>query len=253
MNKTSLLILALSLGCEVDNKCATVLAEVKGGGDSGGGGGTSTTTSPVVDACGVAQCDPSVSEAKGKADCDDDDPKTADRCFAVAPECGALCVHVPVPCDHYDSAATQQAACDDGDPCTADRCGDLNSCAYSTVEDCKSCAEQACGAVGADCGFAWVDCDGDGAAEPHACGECAAPEACGGGAVPQQCGDLCLAEYGPQCAAAGLPSAWAFDAACDLVYQFGFDGFVAYCAGCSATPGCAQLDVGGVAVECCPS
>lgn len=147
-----LLAALLALGCEVDNRTLSVVSISldgesagsptggSGGGDAGGSGGaggeTAVATSAVVNACEIAECVADLSEAKGKADCDDGDPKTADRCFAIAPECGAICVHVPVFCDHYDSDVVQQALCDDSDPCTADRCDGHNTCGSTPIANC---------------------------------------------------------------------------------------------------------------------
>lgn len=82
--------------------------------DAPGTGGTGGA--PIGGAGGGSECDPSA-PLNDKGECDDGDPKTADRCDSTA-----HCAHTPVECDGYDSPEIQVAVCDDGDPCTADRC-----------------------------------------------------------------------------------------------------------------------------------
>lgn len=90
----------------------------------------------IIDACAIHACD-LAPVAKQKADCDDGDPQTADRCVQITPECdGTVCAHVEVQCDHYDSAEIQLTLCDDGDECTSDRCGDDNACIHSPIANC---------------------------------------------------------------------------------------------------------------------
>ena len=264
-----LLTLALTLAlsaCKVDQAQQCHVNGTGGSATTSGEGAAMTGTFPIVDACAIVECDPSAGEPAKKAACDDADPKTADRCAPIAPECGALCVHVAVPCDSLDPLDVQAAACEDGNPCTDGRCVVGNVCVQLPFSGgvCENdgvcsggvCAHE-CGAIacaneGAECGIAFADCDGDGMSEGHPCGECAAPEACGGSDVPGVCGADCLSKYGAECAAAGSQSFWAFEAACNLAYQFGIDGLPIYCAGCASQMGCEGLDVGGVNVACCP-
>lgn len=75
----------------------------------------------------VDLCDPEVD--LGKADCDDGDPATVDRCVEVGARWA--CVVAPGECDHLDPLGAIEAACEDGDPCTSERCSPSDECSYS--------------------------------------------------------------------------------------------------------------------------
>jgi hypothetical protein len=137
MKTTSILTLALLLaGCTVNQSEGSFLCQGLADGGSGGGGSDSGSAIPIVDACTIHACD-LAPVAKQKADCDDGDPQTADRCVQITPDCdGTVCAHVEVQCDHYDSAEIQLALCDDGDECSSDRCSDNNACIHSPIANC---------------------------------------------------------------------------------------------------------------------
>jgi len=227
----------------VDQRCSST----EGAAGSGGGENVTTITQ-TLDACGIEDCDVGAEDG-GKSACDDGDPHTSDRCVAIRENCGSVCAHVKVECDGLDPSKVQGSVCDDGDPCTADRCA-VSACWHDKIGGCNSCAAKACAVTPGMCGATTYDCDGDGLTENYLC-QCTAPEACDGSGVQNQCGSFCASKYGDECAAAGLPSAWAFDASCNLTYEIKDDG-VYYCAGCASIPGCADLKVDGVAVKCCP-
>lgn len=110
-----------------------------GAGGTGGSGGTTTTstTLKVVDACEIDECDLGAVIGKQKAACDDGNPKTADRCVWITPECdGGVCSHTEVECDWLDPIESQQATCDDDDACTADRCKEPNVCDHLPISNC---------------------------------------------------------------------------------------------------------------------
>lgn len=130
---------------------ATTTRTNEGGAHSGGSG--NAVCKPVYD------CDPSATEAIGKAKCDDGDEGTADRCADVS-GCGGLCVHVPVQCDHYDSIEVQQTRCDDGNECTADRCNARNFCLNQPIANMPTCADGEGVCFKGEC-YAGV-CDGPG-------------------------------------------------------------------------------------------
>ena len=113
---------------------------------------------------GVGETDPvtvRVDACEAAADCDDEDPCTADAC---APS--GLCLNPP-----QAGCCRAAAECEDGDPCTAGRCED-GACVQAAVEGCCNHA--------ADC----VD-DGD----PCTVETCPEP------------GGACAVEAGPCCAA----------------------------------------------------
>lgn len=112
--------------------CAACSRTVLDAGDLPAGGSPPAPECPTPDFPRECRAEPS--EARGKADCDDGDPGTADRCVPF--EGGAVCAHVPAPCDHYDPADVQRARCDDGEACTADRCGGDNGCEHVAVAGC---------------------------------------------------------------------------------------------------------------------
>jgi hypothetical protein len=103
-----------------------------GNGGSGGSGGSRGTESD----CGFeSQCDPSAGPLANKAVCDDDIPKTLDRCVPVPEDgsCGGVCAHVGAQCDSLDPMSVKEMSCDDDNECTEDRCGQENNCEYSKL------------------------------------------------------------------------------------------------------------------------
>lgn len=87
------------------------------------------------DECAVGAAD------DGKADCNDENPSTADRCVPIGtgggfkPSCGSVCAHVKVECDGLDDAAVQALRCDDGDACTVDKCA-VSACVHQEIDAC---------------------------------------------------------------------------------------------------------------------
>lgn len=75
--------------------------------------------------------------AEQKADCDDGDPTTADRC-AIASEAGGICAHVPVDCDALDPIKVSAELCgrEHPSPCASWRCRGNNTCLRIAIANC---------------------------------------------------------------------------------------------------------------------
>lgn len=121
---------------------------IEGGGGIGGVGGSGgviggmggvggATCEPVYD------CTPTPSEVAGKAQCDDGEQGTIDRCIQIG-ACGGVCIHLVGQCDHYDSFEIQQTRCDDGSPCTKDRCSAINACFNQPIQNGSECPGGEC-------------------------------------------------------------------------------------------------------------
>jgi hypothetical protein len=233
----------------VSNQCGDNVTTASGGaGGEGGAAGGVPVGGGFPAICQLDECDPA-GPKEGKLECDDADPKTADRCIAT--KCGGACAHVKVECDGADTGAVQAAVCDDGDPCTVDRCA-VSSCEHLPKGECNPCVATACASAEAECGTIEADCDQDGTPEPIACGTCDEPTLC----VNNTCSDQCLSKYSAECEADDKPSAWAFDIACNdgEIYKY-LEGELTYCLGCPANANCQKLDYllpDGVQVLCCP-
>lgn len=102
------------------------------GGSSNGGEGGQTAKD-----CGFEpQCDPAASPVLNKTICDDDIPKTLDRCVPVPSptdaHCGGICINVGAQCDSLDPIAVHKMICDDDNECTEERCFE-NACFHAAI------------------------------------------------------------------------------------------------------------------------
>lgn len=77
------------------------------------------------------ECDPSDDARDQKAECDDGDPGTTDRCAPAG-----TCAHPRAECDPLDPPDVGAAACEDGDPCTAARCSAVEGCLQFQIGNC---------------------------------------------------------------------------------------------------------------------
>jgi hypothetical protein len=129
----------LALGFAV--VCLTACnGETESLGEGGAGGGVTfapTAMCPLGAECRLTPI------GAGKADCDDGDPLTSDRCVLLRPCLKAACVHIPSECDALDPYQVQQAICGDDEECTHDRC-ERGVCMNHPLNDGLACSLGTC-------------------------------------------------------------------------------------------------------------